>query len=139
MVLAGLGVLRAHDRQVRLGLAVVGQGEGKLGEDFQVVAEGAHQQARQPLDHPGVGASLRSHGDQRPVDELDLLVLTEDPRFGHAVILVQRDPALALRQVRVPERHGHRVAPPKSDSVTCRVGSALGTETTLAGSPAAPR
>src|SRR5947208_5901126 len=44
------------------------------------------------------------HGDDLAVDELDAVVLAEDPGLGHAVVFVHREAASR-------ERHSHTIGP----------------------------
>jgi hypothetical protein len=85
--------------KVRLRLAVVQERQGKLGAHRQIVPDRAHERRREPLDHHGVAAALGRHRDQGSGNELDMLILAEDARLDHAVVLVHRDPALALLDV----------------------------------------
>lgn len=82
-----------HERQIRLGTAdVVAHLEGRLRGDLELPSGcDGRDEGEQRSKDSGVVRALRAHLDEDPIQQLDPVILADDPRLDHAIQLRHRD------------------------------------------------
>jgi len=83
-----------------------------LAADAGAIAKAAHEEGEQLGDGIGMASPRRAHGDQHPVEELDLLVL-EVPELDQPVILAppQRTDPFGRQHRRIDHLHSLALRP----------------------------
>ena len=93
----------ADDGDIRLRFVVEVDRQRVLHANGVFVAEDAAQDLGAEIDRAGVDGALRTHGDDPPADELEVLVFAEDPRTDHVLVVPPREVArLTLHAAIVP-------------------------------------
>jgi len=90
-------VIRARENgEIRLGLGELVGGERPLATHDGAAVQREYEQLGQPVDGRAMWRADRAHGDQRPFDELDALVL-ESAELDELVVLNATERANAIR------------------------------------------
>ena len=94
-----------RDRHVRLRFGVLTRSERAVRTDIVRVVECAYEALLEPRRDACVGSTLRTHGAQHSVQQLEALVL-EHAEVDHAVVLGSRQPPDARWGERGNMEHG---------------------------------
>jgi hypothetical protein len=81
----------AQDRQVGLGLGVVGEGDGALHPHGGAIAQACDQELGEVAHERLVATADGRHLDDLALDQLDAIVFAEDAHLDHPVVLRPRE------------------------------------------------
>src|SRR3990170_7056673 len=82
---------RTEEGQVRLGLGVRSQRNGALRSHDRSICKSALQRLTQSIHTHRVARANGDHFDDLSLDELDAVILLQDPRVDHPPVLVDRE------------------------------------------------
>src|SRR2546427_12939276 len=95
-----------QDREIGLRFLVLSQNQGVLDTHRGLAARQGCEQRGEAVDATAVVGPDGCHGAHLTVDELDAVVLAENPGLRHAVVFAHREAAS-------DERHAHTIGPPR--------------------------